>query len=84
LRNKDKPKAQRILNLIRALRELNSILPGDKVKLPGEKPATYLGALEAGDIQVDYHQIHIFEFFDGTQVALELPYLNRTLGRLLY
>jgi len=48
------------------------------------KPATYVGAIEEGDIQVDYIQLHIFELFDGLQVILEAPSLNRSLGKLLY
>jgi hypothetical protein len=81
---KDKPQGQRIINLIRAVRQIGTILPGDKVDMVGEKPATYLGSIEEGDIQVDYLQIHTFELFDGVQVVLESPSLNRGLGKLLY
>jgi hypothetical protein len=81
---KDKPQGQRIINLIRAVRQIGAILPGDKVELLGEKPATYLGSIEEGDIQVDYLQIHTFELFDGVQVVLQIPSLNRNLGKLLY
>ena len=82
--NKDKPKAQRIVNLIKSVRKLGTIFPGDKIKMIGEKPATYLGALEEGDIQVDYIQTHVFRLFDGLQVVLDVPALNRSLGKLLY
>jgi hypothetical protein len=44
---------RRIVNLIKSVRQLGTIFPGDKIKVIGEKPATYLGALEEGDIQVD-------------------------------
>jgi hypothetical protein len=81
---KDKPEGQRIINLIRAVRQIGTILPGDKVEMIGEKPATYLGSLETGDIQVDYLQIHTFQLSDGVQVVLECPSLNRTLGKLLF
>ncbi len=79
-----KPEGKRIVNLIKAVREIGAILPGDKVKLIGEKPATYVGAIEEGDIQVDYIQLHTFSLFDGVQVVLEVPSLNRSLGKLLY
>jgi hypothetical protein len=82
--NKDIPKAQRIVTLIRAVREIGTLLPGDQIKMIGEKPATYLGALEEGDIQVDYIQMHAFRLFDGLQVILEAPTLNRSLGKYLY
>jgi hypothetical protein len=82
--NKDKPKAQRIVNLIKSVRKLGTIFPGDKIKMIGEKPATYLGALEEGDIQVEYIQMHAFRLFDGLQVILEAPSLNRSLGKFLY
>jgi hypothetical protein len=75
---------KRIVNLIKAVREIGAILPGDKVILSSEKPATYLGAFEEGDMQVDYIQLHAFELFDGLQVVLESPSLNRSLGKLLY
>jgi len=81
---KVKPKAQRLVNLIRAVRQIGAILPGDKVIMAGEKPATYMGAIEEGDIQVDYVQMHSFELYDGVQVVLEAPSLNRSLGKLLY
>ncbi len=71
-------------HLIKAVRQIGAILPGDKVKMIGEKPATYMGAIEEGDIQVDYLQMHTFELFDGVQVVLEIPSLNRSLGKLLY
>jgi len=49
----------------------------------GKKPATYVGAIEEGDIQVDYIQLHIFKMSDGLQVILEALSLNRNLGKLL-
>jgi len=81
---KCKSRGQRIVNLIKAVRQIGAILPGDKVKMIGGKPATYMGAIEEGDIQVDYIQMHTFELFDGVQVVLEIPSLNRSLGKLLY
>ena len=79
-----KPEAKRVVNLIKAVREIGAILPGDKVRMIGEKPAIYVGAIELGDIQVDYIQMHAFRLFDGLQVVLEVPSLNRSLGKLLY
>jgi hypothetical protein len=82
--NKDKPQGQRIINLIHSVRQIGFILPGEKVEMIGEKPATYLGSIEEGDIQVDYLQIHKFELSDCVQVVLENTSLNRSLGKLLY
>ena len=79
-----KQNGRRVLNLIMAVREISAILPGDKVRLVGEKPATYEGAIEVGDIQEDDIQMHAFRLFDGLQVILEVPSLNRCLGKLLY
>jgi hypothetical protein len=76
--------SKRIINLIRAVRKIATLLPGDKIKLAGEEPATYVGAIEEGDIQIDYIQLHTFTLCDGVQVVLEAPSLNRSLGRLLY
>jgi hypothetical protein len=79
-----KPESKRVVTLIKAVREIGAILPGDKVKMIGEKPAIYVGAIEEGDIQVDHIQLHAFTLFDGVQVVLEAPSLNRSLGKLLY
>jgi len=79
-----KSEGKRVVNLIKAVREIGALLPGDKVKLIGEKPATYLGAIEEGDIQIDYIQLHAFRLFDGMQIVLEAPSLNKSLGKLLY
>ena len=79
-----KPEGKRVVNLIKAVRQISTVLPGDKVKMVGEKPATYVGAIEEGDIQTDYIQMHAFTLYDGLQVILEVPSLNRILGKLLY
>jgi hypothetical protein len=79
-----KSEGKRVINLIRSVRKISSIFPGDKIKMIGEKPATYLGSIEEGDIQVDYIQMHAFRLFDGLQVILEAPSLNRSLGKFLY
>lgn len=81
---KVKPESKRVVNLINAVRQVGAILPGDRIKMVSEKPATYIGSIEEGDIQVDYIQLHMFELFDGLQVFLEIPSFNRTLGKLLY
>ena len=78
------PEGKRVVNLIKAVRLVNFILPGDKIKLIGELPATYLGAVEEGDLQGDYIQMHTFRLWDGVQVVLEVPSLNRILGKYLY
>jgi hypothetical protein len=78
------PDGKRVINLIKGVRAISGILPGDKVKMIGEKRATYLGAIELGDIQVDYIQMHVFQLFDGVLVVLQVPSLNRSLGKWLY
>lgn len=75
---------QRVINLVKAVRELASIMPGDMLALPGEKPATYLGAIEIGDFQGDYYQMHVFRLWDDFEIVLEVPSLNRVLGKYLY
>jgi hypothetical protein len=79
-----KPQAQRFVNLIKAVRDSVALLPGDRIEVSGEKPATYIGAIEMGDIQVDYLQLHAFRLWDGIHVILAAPSLNRSLGKLLY
>jgi hypothetical protein len=75
---------KRLVNLVKAVRQINFILPGDKIKLIGERPATYLGAIESGDLLNDYLQMHIFKLYDGLHVVLEAPSLNRYLGKYLF
>jgi hypothetical protein len=79
-----KQEGKRVLNLIKAVRQIGALLPGDKVSLAGEKPATYIGAIEVGDMQTDYLQMHTFRLSDGLQVVLEIPSLNRKIGKWLY
>jgi hypothetical protein len=40
--SKDKPRAERIVSLIKVVRQLDTLFPGDKIKVDGEKPSTYL------------------------------------------
>jgi hypothetical protein len=84
MRFKIKPDGIRVVALIRAVRNRWDLLPGDKIKLPGERPAKYLGSVEEGDGQPEYIQMHAFRLHDGMLVILEVPALNRQLGRLLY
>jgi hypothetical protein len=79
-----KSEGKRVINLIRSVRKIGTLLPGEKVRIIGEKPATYLGSFEEGDIQVDYIQLHAFRLHDGLQVILESPSLNKALGKYLY
>ena len=44
----------------------------------------HVGSIEEGDIQVDYIQLHFFKLYDGVQVIVEAPSLNRSLGKLIY
>jgi hypothetical protein len=79
-----KSEGRRVINLIKSVREIGFILPGDKVIMVDEAQATYLGSIEEGDIQVDYLQMHAFRLHDGLRVFLEAPALNRSLGKSLY
>jgi hypothetical protein len=44
MRSKDIPIACRIVNLIKMVRTIGTLFPGNKIELPGEKPATCLAA----------------------------------------
>ena len=37
---KVKPESKRVVNLINAVRQVGAILPGDRIEMVGEKPAT--------------------------------------------
>ena len=74
---------RRVASLIRAIKRGGTLLPGDRLPLTTEKPATYLGTVETGDIRQEYIQLHLFRLHDGLQVILESPNLNRSLGRLV-
>jgi hypothetical protein len=80
----ERPECKRVVNLIRAVRQLGAILPGDKIKMINERPATYVGVIEEGDMQTDYIQMHVFTLHDGVRVVLEMPSLNRSIGKLIY
>jgi hypothetical protein len=75
---------KRVYHLVKAVREMSSILPGERVLMTGERPATYVGAIEVGDEQFDYLQMHAFRLHDGLHVVLAVQSLNRRLSRLLY
>jgi len=70
-------KGTRVIRLIKAVKAVKkAIAPGDKLQLPGESPATYLGPHMDGNIQM-----HAFRLFDGTEVVLEAPALDRLAGQ---
>ena len=68
-------KGIRVVALIRAVRSAGEIVPGDKVQILHEQPATYVGpaAVEDGI------QMHKFWLFDGMEVPLEVPALTAAL-----
>jgi hypothetical protein len=68
-------KGARVVQLIRAVKAAGAMMPGDQVRMPGEKPAAYLGPLMERGIQM-----HGFRLFDGTEIVLEAPALNRQPG----
>lgn len=78
------PEGKRVVNLIKAVRMVSFLLPGDHVKMIGEGPAIYIGAIEEGDLQFEYFQMHAFRLCDGQVVILEVPSLNRSLGKYLF
>ena len=70
-------KGKRIVQLIKAVRAAGEIVPGAKVLMPDERPAAYIGPVMDGGIQM-----HEFRLFDGTEVVLEVPALNREPGQV--
>ena len=70
-------KGKRIVQLIKAVQAAGVIVPGDKVLMPDERPAAYIGPVMDGGIQM-----HEFRLFDGTEVVLEVPALNREPGQV--
>ena len=70
-------KGKRVVQLIKAVKAVGAFVPGDKVLMPDERPASYIGPVMEGGIQM-----HEFRLFDGTEVVLEVPALNREPGRV--
>ncbi len=70
-------KGKRIVQLITAVKAAWVFVPGAKVLMPDERPAAYIGPVMEEGIQV-----HEFRLFDGTEVVLEVPALNREPGRV--
>lgn len=71
-------KGKRVVQLIKAVKATGVLVPGNKVLMPYERPATYIGPVTEGGIQM-----HEFRLFDGTEVVLEVPALNREPGRVV-
>ena len=71
-------KGKRIVKLIKSVRAAGVLVPGDKVQMPDERPAAYIGpsAVEDGI------QMHEFRLFDGTEVIMEVPALNPEPGQV--
>ena len=71
-------KGKRIVKLIKSVRAAGVLVPGDKVQMPDEGPAAYIGpsAVEDGI------QMHEFRLFDGTEVVMEVPVLNPESGQV--
>jgi len=70
-------KGIRVVKLIKAVRAAGAIVPGARVAMPDEQPATYTGPVMDGGIQM-----HAFRLFDGMEVVLEVPLLNQEPGRV--
>ena len=71
-------KGKRVVQLIKAIRAAEAIVPGAKVLMPDERPAAYRGPVMDGGIQM-----HEFRLFDGTGVVLEMPALNQKPGQVV-
>lgn len=70
-------KGKRVVKLIKAVKAAGVLVPGNKVLMPDERPAAYIGPVIEGGIQM-----HEFLLFDGTEVVLEVPALNREPRRV--
>jgi hypothetical protein len=70
-------KGVRVVKLIKAVRAAGAIVPGNKVMMPEEQPAMYIGPVMDGGIQM-----HVFRLFDGMEVVLDVPMLNQAPGRV--
>ena len=70
-------KGKRIVQLIKAVKAAGALVPGNKVLLLDERPATYIGPVMEGGVQM-----HEFRLFDGTEVVLEVPALNQKPGQV--
>ena len=65
------------VQLIKAIKAAGVFVPGAKVLMPDERPAAYIGPVMEGGIQM-----HEFRLFDRVEVVLEIPALNRKLGKV--
>ena len=70
-------KGRRVVQLIKAVKAVGAFVPGDKVLMPDERPAAYIGPVMEEGIQM-----HEFHLFDGTEVILEVPVLNQKPGQV--
>jgi hypothetical protein len=70
-------KGKRVVQLIKPVKATGVLVSGDKVLMPDERPSAYIGPVMEGGIQM-----HEFRLFDGTEVVLEVPALNREPGQV--
>jgi hypothetical protein len=70
-------KGKRVVKLIKAVKAAGVLVPGNKVLMPDERPAAYIGPVMEGGIQM-----HEFHLFDGTEVVLEASALNQKPGQV--
>lgn len=70
-------KGKRIVQLIKAVRAAGVLVPGNKVLMSDERPATYIGP-----VMEDGNQMHEFRLFDGTEIVFEVPALNQKPGQV--
>jgi hypothetical protein len=71
-------KGKRIVKLSKSVQAAGVLVPGDKVPMPGERPAAYIGLSTVED----GIQMHAFRLFDGTEVIMEVPVLNPEPGQV--
>jgi hypothetical protein len=70
-------KGRRVVQLIKTVKAIGVLVSSDKVLMPDERPATYICPVMEGGIQM-----HEFRLFDGTEVVLDVPALNREPERV--
>ena len=71
-------KGKRVVQLIKAVRAAGEIVPGAKVLMPEERPATYIGPVMDDDIQM-----HEFHFLTGRKSYWKFRFLSRNPAKLL-
>ena len=70
-------KGKRVIQLIKVVKAVGVLVPGNKVLMPDERPAAYIGP-----VMEDGIQMHEFRLFDGMEIVFEAPALNQRPGQV--